>query len=101
MQEEAIKLNKPLMVVGTPGRLGELSRYGVLLTHSCGLLVLDEADQLLAPQFAGDVSRLAAHCGKKLEQGRQTVVVSATLNPQVGLCVHRSWSQLPDTTEAV
>ncbi|KAK9790326.1 hypothetical protein WJX73_007490 [Symbiochloris irregularis] len=95
-QEEAMKLNKPLMVVGTPGRLGELSRYGVLQTHNCGMLVLDEADQLLAPQFAGDVSRLAAHCGKKLEQGRQTVVVSATLNPKV-LVQTEAWCPNPQT----
>lgn len=76
-------MNRPLMVVGTPGRLGELSRAGVLQTHGCGLLILDEVDQLLAPQFAADVSRLAAHCGKRLPQGRQTIIASATINPQV------------------
>ena len=48
-----------------------------------GLLVLDEADQLLAPQFAADVSRLAMHCGKRAAGGLQTVVVSATLSSQV------------------
>lgn len=42
MQAEALKLNKPLMVVGTPGRLTELSRMGRLQTHSCPILVLDE-----------------------------------------------------------
>ena len=42
MQEEGIKVNKPLMVVGTPGRLAEFSRSGVLLTHPAGILVLDE-----------------------------------------------------------
>ncbi len=30
------------MVVGTPGRLTELSRMGRLQTHSCPILVLDE-----------------------------------------------------------
>ena len=47
------------------------------------MLVLDEADQLLAPQFAADVSRLAMHCGKRAPNGLQTVVVSATLSAQV------------------
>ena len=45
--------------------------------------MLDEADQLLAPQFAADVSRLAMHCGKRAPHGLQTVVVSATLSSQV------------------
>ena len=29
-QAEALKLNKPVLVVGTPGRLAELSREGAL-----------------------------------------------------------------------
>ena len=42
MQVEAIRRNKPLVIVGTPGRLAEFSRNGVLLSHTCSLLVLDE-----------------------------------------------------------
>ena len=49
-QVEAIKQNKPLMIVGTPGRLAELSRAGALLSHTCPLLVLDEASH--SPCFA-------------------------------------------------
>ena len=37
-----MKRNKPLLVVGTPGRLAELSRAGALQTHTTGMLVLDE-----------------------------------------------------------
>jgi hypothetical protein len=37
-----MKKNKPLLVVGTPGRLAELSRAGALHTHTTGMLVLDE-----------------------------------------------------------
>ena len=37
MQEEALKLHRPLVVVGTPGRLAELSRAGALLTHHTGV----------------------------------------------------------------
>jgi hypothetical protein len=42
-QAEAVKLNRPLLVVGTPGRLAEMSRMGVLQTHPTRILVLDEA----------------------------------------------------------
>ena len=41
-------------------------------------MVLDEADQLLAPNFAEDMNHINAHCGKAVE--RQTVLVSATLS---------------------
>lgn len=36
VQEEALKVHRPLLVVGTPGRLAELSRAGALLTHNTG-----------------------------------------------------------------
>ncbi|EIE21911.1 P-loop containing nucleoside triphosphate hydrolase protein [Coccomyxa subellipsoidea C-169] len=78
-QMEAIKQNKPLMVVGTPGRLAELSRSGALQTHPAGILVLDEVDQLLAVQFREDMTRLTEHVGRKCPAGRQTILVSATL----------------------
>ena len=42
LQAEALKLNKPLVVVGTPGRLAELSRLGTLQSHNTTILVLDE-----------------------------------------------------------
>jgi superfamily II DNA/RNA helicase len=82
-QKEALKLNKPFLVVGTPGRLAEMSRDGSLQSHGSGILVLDEVDQLLAPQFREEMSRITDHTGKKAVNGRQTIVVSATLTPKV------------------
>lgn len=41
-QQEALEANTPLIVVGTPGRVAEMIRYGVLKLHSCPVLVLDE-----------------------------------------------------------
>ena len=52
-----------MLVVGTPGRLAELSREGTLQTHGTPALVLDEVDQLLAPHFREDLSRLLEHTG--------------------------------------
>ena len=95
-QRDALKLFKPILVVGTPGRLAELSRDGILQTHRCGILVLDEADQLLAPQFREEMSRLTEHTGKRCENGRQTVIVSATLTPRV-LSLCETWCPQPKT----
>lgn len=82
-QAEALKNHKPIMVVGTPGRLAELSLAGKLLMHPTGVLVLDEVDQLLQPHFAEDMARLTVHCGKRAPRGRQTVMVSATLTAKM------------------
>jgi DEAD/DEAH box helicase len=62
-QAQAIKENRPVLAVGTPGRLAELSREGVLQTHRTPALVLDEVDQLLAPNFREDLSRILEHTG--------------------------------------
>jgi superfamily II DNA/RNA helicase len=78
-QEEAIRAKKPLIVVGTPGRLAELSRTGILRTHGVKCLVIDEADDLLASNFRRDMARITDHTGKGVLGGRQTVIVSATL----------------------
>lgn len=63
-QAQAIKENRPVLAVGTPGRLAELSREGVLQTHRTPALVLDEVDQLLAPNFREDLSRILEHTGE-------------------------------------
>ena len=43
-------MNKPLVVVGTPGRLAELSRAGILQSHNTTILVLDEVPADDAPE---------------------------------------------------
>ncbi len=41
-QREALVRHRPLLVVGTPGRVAELVRDAALPLHRCGVLVLDE-----------------------------------------------------------
>ena len=68
-QEEALRRKKPLLVVGTPGRLAELSRNGILRTHGVRCLVIDEADDLLASNFRRDMARICDHTGKAYPAG--------------------------------
>lgn len=93
-QEDALRRNSPLVVVGTPGRLAELSRAGSLRTHQTRLLVVDEADELLEPNFRIDMERLVQQVGKRVESGRQTILVSATLNPS-SIVKMRNWCPDP------
>eukprot|EP00262_Sarcandra_glabra_P009838 TRINITY_DN2449_c0_g1_i1.p1 TRINITY_DN2449_c0_g1~~TRINITY_DN2449_c0_g1_i1.p1 ORF type:complete len:561 (-),score=98.03 TRINITY_DN2449_c0_g1_i1:177-1859(-) len=106
-QEEALKKNKPNIVVGTPGRIAEISAAGKLHTHSCRFLVLDEVDQLLAFNFREDMHRILEHVGRRpgmeptSAQGplarraeRQIVMVSATM-PFSVIRAARSWGRDP------
>ena len=69
-QEEALRRHRPALVVGTPGRIAELSRSGRLGTHRCRFLVLDEADELLAGnKWRADVLRLLTHVGRRKTRG--------------------------------
>ena len=99
-QVDAIKKFAPILIVGTPGRLAEMSREGILKTHNVAHLVLDEADQLLAPQFREDLVRLADHAGKgrRAKADSSTggsaatiVLASATLTPAV-VAAYARWA---------
>ncbi|KAL0329756.1 UNVERIFIED_CONTAM: DEAD-box ATP-dependent RNA helicase 47A [Sesamum radiatum] len=111
-QEEALKKNKPVIVVGTPGRIAEISAAGKLHTHSCRYLVLDEVDELLAFNFREDMHRILEHVGrrsgasKNIMNGskarraeRQTIMVSATV-PFSVIRAARSWGSDPLLVQA-
>lgn len=72
-QEEYLRRNNPIVIVGTAGRLADYSKRGVLRTHRTRMLVLDEVDQLLCAQFQPDMLRIAKHFGRKLQQPPQVV----------------------------
>ncbi len=63
------------LVVGTPGRLLDLSRRGVLDLSQVAGLVLDEADEMLDLGFLPDVEALIEQC----RDDRQTLLFSATM----------------------
>lgn len=102
-QEEALRKNKPAIVVGTPGRIAEISAAGKLPTHGCRYLVLDEVDQLLSFSFREDMKRILDHVGRRpgarggesnsplvKRTERQTIMVSATV-PFSVIRAARSW----------
>jgi superfamily II DNA/RNA helicase len=65
----------PAVVVGTPGRVLDFIRQGVLKLDGLRLLVLDEADEMLDMGFAPDVTRILNACPRT----RQTALFSATV----------------------
>lgn len=85
---QSISLSRrPHIVVATPGRLADLitSSSGEDLTGGfkrCKFLVLDEADRLLEPSFAEDLS-ICMDVLPKASQGRQTLVLTATITDEI------------------
>lgn len=72
------KLARKLQViVGTPGRLLDLSDRKVLDLRKINTLVLDEFDRMLDMGFVLDVNKLVNRIGKR----EQTLLFSATLEP--------------------
>lgn len=67
------------IVVGTPGRLLDLSRQGHLDLGYVRILVLDEADKMLDLGFLPDVERLLS----QVPAGRQMMLFSATMPGEV------------------
>ncbi len=63
------------VVVGTPGRLLDLAKQNHLILGKIGVLVLDEADEMLDLGFLPDIERILTMVPAK----RQTMLFSATM----------------------
>ena len=70
------------IVIGTPGRLVDLSKRGHLNLKNTGILVIDEADRLFDMGFLPDIKKLLQKMPPR--KARQNMLFSATLN-----CVSR------------
>jgi len=74
------------IVVGTPGRIMDLMRRGVLDVSKIRFLVLDEADRMLDMGFIDDIRWILQRCPPK--EARQTLFFSATMPEPIKELVH-------------
>ncbi len=65
----------PQIIIGTPGRVLDLLKQGVMKFDAVSYAVLDESDEMLDRGFAPDVERILGFMPK----ARQTVLLSATV----------------------
>jgi superfamily II DNA/RNA helicase len=77
------------IVVGTPGRLLDLSRQGHVKLNRVHALVLDEADKMLDLGFLPDVERIL----QLTPAGRQTMLFSATMPGEIVTLARRHLSR--------
>ncbi len=73
------------IVVGTPGRVLDHIERRTLYLGDIVHVVLDEADRMLDIGFRPDIERIL----RKLPEPRQTLLLSATINPDVRKLAHR------------
>ncbi len=76
------------VVIGTPGRVIDLLRRGVLKLDALKITVLDEADRMLDIGFRPDIERILKAC----PSDRQTLLLSATMPPPVEKLAQRYMS---------
>lgn len=65
------------LIVGTPGRLMDLSNRGALRLDKFSVLILDEFDRMLDMGFVHEIKRMVA----MMRNRRQTMLFSATVDP--------------------
>lgn len=75
LKDDIMRLYNPVhILVATPGRVLDLANKGVANLSSCGLIVMDEADKLLSPEFQPLIEQII----KFLPLERQILLFSAT-----------------------
>jgi ATP-dependent RNA helicase DDX6/DHH1 len=75
LKEDILRLyGRVHVLVATPGRILDLARKGVANISSCNIMVMDEADKLLSPEFMPLVEELINF----LPTTRQLLMFSAT-----------------------
>lgn len=75
----------PNFVIGTPGRLMDLSKRGNINFRSFGTVVLDEVDRMLDMGFVKDIEQIL----KNLPSERQSLFFSATANENTNRIISR------------
>lgn len=75
LKDDIMRLDEPVqLLVATPGRVLDLASRGIANLKSCSVMVMDEADKLLSPEFQVVIEELIPH----MPANRQIMMFSAT-----------------------
>lgn len=73
------------LIIGTPGRLLDLSQRGALRLQTISVLVLDEFDRMLDMGFINDIQKIV----QSLHNRKQTLLFSATIDKMQGSLINQ------------
>jgi len=85
LKAQADEAKRAHVIIATPGRLQDLVDRGLVTLDHVRILVLDEADRMLDMGFKPQVDKLV----RRLNDDRQTMFFSATLDGEVGELARR------------
>ncbi|KAJ8573224.1 hypothetical protein K7X08_009735 [Anisodus acutangulus] len=75
LKDDIMRLYQPVhLLVGTPGRILDLARKGVCILKDWSMLIMDEADKLLSPEFQPSIEQLI----RFVPENSQMLMFSAT-----------------------
>lgn len=75
LKDDIMRLMKPVhILVGTPGRVLDLAQKDIAKLGQCNLMVLDEADKLLSPEFQPLIEKIM----DQMANQKQILLFSAT-----------------------
>ncbi|KAK4354046.1 hypothetical protein RND71_026240 [Anisodus tanguticus] len=75
LKDDIMRLYQPVhLLVGTPGRILDLTSKGLCVLKDCSMLAMDEADKLLSPEFLPSIEQLI----RFMPANRQILMFSAT-----------------------
>ncbi|RID75516.1 hypothetical protein BRARA_B02556, partial [Brassica rapa] len=78
LKDDIMRLYQPVhLLVGTPGRILDLTKKGVCVLKDCSVFVMDEADKLLSQEFQPSVEHLISF----LPQNRQILILFSATFP--------------------
>ena len=84
-QARALQTGDASILVATPGRLRDHIERGTLAPETAGIVVLDEADEMLDMGFLDEVEQILESVG----ENRQTMLFSATMPPAIAQLAER------------
>ena len=85
LMEEKVKARTCQLGIGTPGRLKQLIAEGILSVDNIRLVVLDDADKLLEPEFFADTNAIL----NMLPKSKQVLAMSTTYTDQLASLAER------------
>lgn len=88
-QMRALKYDKPHIVVGTPGRVIDMMKRGVLKLNKATHCVLDEADEMLNMGFFEDIETIL----EVFTESRRLIMFSATMPKNIIKLIERSFNE--------